>query len=63
MLQHGWRITPRFHIEPEQRFGIRAADIEAPLRKFSADPVGTVDGLTSNGHCSASFDNECSLIG
>ena len=43
LLLHQCHTAARLDVQTQQRFGIRAAQIEAPTVKFHRQPVGEID--------------------
>src|SRR5688572_32531241 len=43
LLLHQGLITPRLDVEPHDRLGVGAAQVEAPLLVFERDAVGAID--------------------
>lgn len=53
MLVERLGVATRFYVEPQQRFGVGAAQVEAPVGEFHAEAVGGVDGCLLRGEVGA----------
>lgn len=44
MVVEGVGVAARFHVEPQQRFSVGAAKVEAPVGEFHTEAVRGVNG-------------------